>query len=34
MKNKPVFDTYWRQKTDEQKQLEIDLLTDDFGYDE
>ena len=34
LKKKPVFNTYWKKKTKEQKQEEILLLKDTYGYDE
>lgn len=34
MKTKPVFDTYWKNKTILQKQEEKEKLKDNFGYDE
>ena len=33
-KKKPVFNTYWKKKTKEQKQEGILLLKDTYGYDE
>lgn len=34
MKTRPVFDTYWKNKTIIQKQEEKEKLRDTFGYDE
>lgn len=34
LKQKPVFDTYWKDKTGAQKDEEVLLLKDTFGYDE
>lgn len=34
IKQKPVFNTYWKNKTEAEKQKEKKLLDDDFGYDE
>jgi len=34
MKNKPVFNTYWKNKTEAEKQKEKKLLANTFGYDE
>ncbi len=34
MKSKPVFEIYWKHKSNEQKMQEKELLKDTFGYDE
>lgn len=34
MKNKPVFDKYWKYKTNKEKKMEKEMLNDTFGYDE
>lgn len=34
IKEKPVFNTYWKHKTCEEKNKEIEQLKDTFGYDE
>ncbi|MCL2859202.1 MAG: acyltransferase [Oscillospiraceae bacterium] len=34
MKEKPVFNTYWKYKTEKDKMKEKELLKDTFGYDE
>lgn len=34
MKEKPVFDKYWKYKTDNEKKYEREMLKDTFGYDE
>lgn len=34
LKTKPVFNKYWKYKTDEDKKKEKELLKDTFGFDE
>ena len=34
LKTKPVFDTYWKNKSEEEKENEKELLKDTFGFDE
>lgn len=34
MKEKPIFNTYWKKKTQEEKKEEIRMLEKTFGYDE
>lgn len=34
LKEKPIFDTYWKNKSEIQKKEEIILLNNTFGYDE
>lgn len=34
MKEKPVFNKYWKDKTDVEKKNEKDMLKNTFGYDE
>lgn len=34
IKQKPVFGTYWKNKTETQKKEEKNILNDTFGYDE
>ena len=34
LKEKPVFNTYWKNKTEEEKEIEKQMLEGTFGYDE
>lgn len=34
IKQKPIFNIYWKNKTQDQKEKEKELLKNDFGYDE
>lgn len=34
MQEKPVFNKYWKNKTEDEKKKEEDMLKETFGYDE